>query len=63
VPGEGAGSPQASSDGRNIMATHNFQQMGHFSVFDLDADTTEPIFQYQSSLLVFDQNTPFSAVG
>jgi hypothetical protein len=45
------------------MATHNFQQMGHFSVFDLDADTTEPIFQYQSSLLVFDQNTPFSAVG
>ena len=63
VPGEGAGSPQASNDGRHLAVTHNSNQKGHFSIFDVKSDSNEPIYQYQSTLIVFDATTPFSAVG
>ena len=63
VPGEGAGSPQASNDGRHIAVTHNFNQQGHFSIFDIEFESNEPIYQYQSTLRVFEQATPFSAIG
>ena len=63
VPGEGAGSPQGSKDGRHFAITHNLNQQGYFSLFDTTATENDPIFQYQSDLLVFDRSTPFSAVG
>ena len=63
VVGQGAGSPQGSKDGRHFAITHNLNQQGHFSVFDTSSTDTEPIYQYQSALRVFDRTTPFSAVG
>ena len=63
VPGEGAGSPQASNDGRHIVITHNFNQQGYFSIFDIESESNEPIYQYQSNLTVFEETTPFSAIG
>lgn len=63
VPGESAGSPQASNDGRHLAITHNLNQQGYFSIFDLESDSSEPIYQYQSSLRVYEESTPFSAVG
>ena len=63
VPGAGAGSPRASLDGRHVAITHNLDQLGHFSLFDTIADSTAPLYQYQSDLLVFDSVTPFSEVG
>ena len=63
VPGQGAGTPQASKDGRHFAITHNLNQQGYFSVFDTTSTETEPIYQYQSDLVVFENSTPFSAVG
>lgn len=63
VPGQGAGTPQGSKDGRHFAITHNLDQQGHFSLFDTSSTETEPIYQYQSDLVVFDRTTPFSAVG
>eukprot|EP00977_Amphora_coffeiformis_P002529 scaffold473_cov156-Amphora_coffeaeformis.AAC.11 len=63
VPGEGAGSPRASNDGRHIAITHNFNQQGYFSIFDTESDSNEPIYQYQSILRVYEETTPFSAIG
>lgn len=63
VPGEGAGSPQTSLDGRYIAITHNHDQKGHFSLFDTASDSDAPLYQYESDLLVFDSVTPFSALG
>jgi hypothetical protein len=63
VPGEGAGSPAASADGRFFAITHNLNQAGYFSIFDTASTSTAPMYQYQSNLLVFNTTTPFSAVG
>lgn len=63
IPGEGAGSPKISNDGRHVVATHNLDQRGHFSVFDLESSNSTPIYQYESELVVFAETTPFSAIG
>lgn len=63
ILGEGAGSPQVTNDGRHVGVTHNANQEGYFSLFDMEKNDTAPIYQYQSDLMVFDETTPFSAVG
>ena len=70
MPGTSAGTPQATRDGRYLAITHNDDQLGYFSFFDtndlLDANETlplEPLLEYESTLLSFNETTPFSELG